>query len=303
MQAVRGEALKAATGQGLNFRPDALKAAVGFAEDQKASGRETSETLLALLAEVKADSAQLDVGAIGAAIQSLTEKWSETGSHATVFESIDVFKLPRYQHDFATNQFVPYRCESKAFQGVPQMVDGKTALMRSRFELVKQRLLRDPQFDLGAGNKQDASMQDDESRKPITLTPLGALLGSEGSKCVFGMLSKSERVGLDGDGNMTAQYFLEDLDSKVEVELTLDTESDGGFICEGCCVLADGHFMDGVFQVRPALLLLGLLLLGLLLLPCWGGHSKSVSPGPSALTSDTLRRWRRSPTRRRSRGQ
>jgi DNA polymerase epsilon subunit 2 len=30
----------------------------------------------------------------------------------------------------------------------------------------------------------------------------------------------------------------------------LDTLSNGGFICEGCCVLADGVFMDGVFQVE-----------------------------------------------------
>eukprot|EP01052_Picozoa_sp_SAG31_P064549 SAG31_NODE_23402_length_505_cov_0.913793_1_plen_68_part_01 len=68
MSTLRREALKVAAGQGLHFRPDALKAAVAFAEEHLKHNRPASETLLALMSEARADSAQLDAAAVTAAM-------------------------------------------------------------------------------------------------------------------------------------------------------------------------------------------------------------------------------------------
>jgi hypothetical protein len=150
MSGIKRQALQAARSHSLNFRPDALEAAVEFTKQHHATGREPSDILLSLLSESKPllSSSQVSIDVVQTAMQNLSEKWSATGSHITAFESINVFSVPKYQHDFATSNFVPYRPEKTTFQGTPQTVDGKTALMRARFELLKQRLLRDPKFDM-----------------------------------------------------------------------------------------------------------------------------------------------------------
>jgi hypothetical protein len=89
-----------------------------------------------------------------------------------------------------------------------------------------------------------------ESSEAIAITPIGALLGSQGSKCVFGMLSKHERPSTDKDGVTAPAYYLEDLDARVKLELTDQTKSGDGLICEGCCLFAEGTFVDNVFRVN-----------------------------------------------------
>eukprot|EP01047_Picozoa_sp_COSAG01_P008326 COSAG01_NODE_326_length_18790_cov_10.366005_21_plen_125_part_00 len=86
--------------------------------------------------------------------------------------------------------------------GADHNVDGKTEMLRTRFELLHQRLQRDPKFQLIS----DEFSTPLDSANAIAVTPIGALLGSEGPKCVFGMLSKHERVQLDGQGNAAPVY-------------------------------------------------------------------------------------------------
>lgn len=77
------------------------------------------------------------------------------------------------------------------------------------------------------------------AQSPIVMTPIHGLLGSRGEKYVFGILAK-----LDGN-----TWNLEDLDSTVKLRLGTEMEPSVGLFCEGCCVLAHGVYIDGIFLV------------------------------------------------------
>ena len=237
--ALRREVLRGAKQQGLSFRPDALKVAMQFMVEQAEIGWDNQDTLAYLLekAEGYASATVLDMPTLQKAATAVNDERTGAGSSGRVFESIDVFKVQRHLYDGMSQTFVANLGERK--------MDTKTALLRDRFELLQQRLLRDPKFELSTST-QTSTTSDVQA---ISITPIGALLGSEGPKCVFGMLAKNERMQVDEDGVHSPQYHLEDLDGRVTIELTEETQSSDGLITEGCCVFAEGEYVDGVFRV------------------------------------------------------
>lgn len=237
--ALRREVLRGAKQRGLTLRPGALRVAVGFMVEQTEIGWDANDTLAYLLekAEQKAGVAVLDEATVQGAAVAVTEERSGEGSSSGVFESIDVFKVQRHLYNSLSSQFVANLGERK--------MDSKTAMLRDRFELLQQRLLRDPKFELDTSVHRSSTSE----IPAISITPIGALLGSEGPKCVFGMLSKNERMQVDAQGVHAPVYHLEDLDGRVALELTEDTQCGDGLITEGCCVFAEGEYIDGVYRV------------------------------------------------------
>jgi hypothetical protein len=237
--ALRREVLRGAKQRGMTLRPGALRVAVGFMVEQTEIGWDANDTLAYLLekAEQKAGVAVLDEATVQGAAVAVAEERSGEGSSSGVFESIDVFKVQRHLYNSLSSQFVANLGERK--------MDSKTAMLRDRFELLQQRLLRDPKFELDTSVHRSSTSE----IPAISITPIGALLGSEGPKCVFGMLSKNERMQVDAQGVHAPVYHLEDLDGRVALELTEDTQCGDGLITEGCCVFAEGEYIDGVYRV------------------------------------------------------
>jgi DNA polymerase epsilon subunit 2 len=104
----------------------------------------------------------------------------------------------------------------------------KTDLFRQRYNLVLQRLMRHPVFQTTSllGN----------SAKSQQLTSIESLPGSNGMKCVLGMLSQIEE----------GKYFLEDLDSSIQVDLTeLVGQPPQGLFTENSIVVCNGYMAPG----------------------------------------------------------
>ena len=237
--ALRKDVLRGAKQQGLSLRPDALRCAVDFVGAQAEEGWDRADTLAYLLEKAdSAGAAVLDEAAVQKAAVAVREERAGAGAGDRVFESVNVFKVQRHMYDAMSSQFVANLGERK--------MDTKTALLRDRFQVLLQRLLRDPKFEMATSARGSAVPS---AMQTIALTPIGALLGSEGFHYVFGMLSKNERMEVGEDGVHSPVYWLEDLDGRVALELSEDTKSTAGLITEGCCVFAEGEYVDGVFRV------------------------------------------------------
>ena len=102
-------------------------------------------------------------------------------------------------------------------------------MFRDRYRLIKQRLQRHAFF-----------RSTNEEGQGIKLPAIKTRLGQEGESFVFlGMLSQLKE----------GRYWLEDLDDRVELDLSA-VESRMGFFTETCYVLVDGVYMDdGRLQV------------------------------------------------------
>ena len=78
-------------------------------------------------------------------------------------------EVPKYRFDALKKTFIT--------KGGDTTIDGKTALLRDRFELLHQQLQRDPKFQL-ISDEYSTPM---DVASAIAITPIGALLGSTGS--------------------------------------------------------------------------------------------------------------------------
>lgn len=135
------------------------------------------------------------------------------------FKVVSGFDVPRWQYEPSTRTFL--KASSPAtLMGTP---DQKATMYRDRYRLIKQHLLRHPFFR--ATNSEG---------KTVRLPPIKTRLGQEGEKFVFfGMLSQLKE----------GKWFLEDLDDRVELDLS-EAELKMGLFTETCFVLVDGLYMD-----------------------------------------------------------
>lgn len=104
----------------------------------------------------------------------------------------------------------------------------KTEKYKERFEHAKFRISFHPA--LNSKYKDDPDF--------ISLIPVSALIGKQGTACVLGMLNKRGKL-----------WYIEDLFASVQVDIA-QAEYDAGFFVESLTVLAQGQFVDGVFIVR-----------------------------------------------------
>jgi len=125
-------------------------------------------------------------------------------------------------------------------------------MLRDRFMLLHQRIQRDPTFDLSTEAPVGAAaIRKAESQASIKITSIGSLMGCEGDRCVFGMLSKSERIETDAHGSRRPVWYLEDAYTKVRISMEVGAvRSSGGLITENSVVFAEGRFEDDVFTVH-----------------------------------------------------
>jgi DNA polymerase epsilon subunit 2 len=115
----------------------------------------------------------------------------------------------------------------------------KTNMMRDRYVLLHQRIMRHPLFAppmLGA----QAAAGDGADAIPghVELTQIESLVGSRGRRCIFGLLTERDR----------GEFYLEDQNSSVRLNLEHATHS-AGLYTKGCFVLAEGEVRDEVFIV------------------------------------------------------
>lgn len=145
------------------------------------------------------------------------------------FHVVDAMDMPRMTYDEHTRTFVKSNKPSKLLASVRE----KGEMFRERLLLVKQRLLRNENFC-------PPSMQMTDSANFISITPIKALIGHDGSEFVlFGMLTQVEE----------GKVFLEDEDAHIELDIT-NAEYEYGLFTDGAFVLVEGIYGDDhIFHV------------------------------------------------------
>ena len=131
-----------------------------------------------------------------------------------------------------------YDTVNKNFHG---SMNDKVEMFRERFQMIKQRVLRNPLFcrpSIGGGSSMSGGGKNEGH---IELTPIDSLLGARGTLVLLGVLTRQEE----------GKYFLEDLNGSVEINLTQARVTDGLFTL-GCIVVVEGTIGEetGIFQVR-----------------------------------------------------
>ena len=141
------------------------------------------------------------------------------------FFVVNAFEQPCYIYDKSRRIYVVSSHGKSAFGGVEQ----KWQRRRARLEIVKSKALRDRYFSADESADQDSQLR---------FSSTSSLLGSNDSKNLIGYITQAKE----------GSFFLEDLDSMVELDLS-EAEVKLGFITEGAIVIAEGKFTDGVFKV------------------------------------------------------
>ncbi|KAL3628944.1 DNA-directed DNA polymerase epsilon, subunit B [Castilleja foliolosa] len=124
------------------------------------------------------------------------------GSAVSALRIIDAFDFPKYRYDSIKKLFHKYT-GSLPLHGD---ASAKVTLYRDRFQLLFQRLSRDPHFSrpvFGTNTSGFGSCQ---------ISPIQSLVGQKGKRWVMGLISQLE------DGH----FYLEDLTAVVEVDFFLD---------------------------------------------------------------------------------
>ncbi|KAK9763417.1 DNA-directed DNA polymerase epsilon, subunit B [Basidiobolus ranarum] len=143
---------------------------------------------------------------------------------------VDAFEVPRWKYNFTRKNFSSHPDKPQLFA----TAGNKASLFRDRHDLLRQRILRNENFVPPAFSNRDKG-------EYVQLTAISSLLGREDeSFFLFGMLTQME------DG----KYYLEDLDSHVQLDFE-EAHQTTGFFTEGCFVLVDGVYTeDNIFKVK-----------------------------------------------------
>ncbi|KAI8379698.1 DNA polymerase alpha/epsilon subunit B-domain-containing protein [Radiomyces spectabilis] len=146
------------------------------------------------------------------------------------FHVVEAFDMPKLQYDYHSKAFIK---ASQKPSILGSAID-KGDMYRDRFNLVKQRLLRNENFC-------PSSMHLMEQDAYLKITPIKALIGHDEERfLLFGMLTQLEE----------GKFFLEDEDANIELNLSQCAYGPGLFT-DNAFVLAEGVFgEDHVFHVN-----------------------------------------------------
>jgi DNA polymerase epsilon subunit 2 len=141
---------------------------------------------------------------------------------------VNAFDLPRFSYVASRKSFI-LRNES-GVRSLHADAGAKGEMYRARLALVRQKLLRNQAFSppllVGGASAQRRQLSD-----------LNSLLGSEGPRCVLGMLSQLEE----------GRWFLEDEHTTWPLDAS-QAAFTAGFFAEHCIVVAEGQLSpEGVF--------------------------------------------------------
>ncbi|KAG4102701.1 DNA polymerase epsilon, subunit B [Neocallimastix lanati (nom. inval.)] len=147
------------------------------------------------------------------------------------FHILDAFSLPKYIYNLQSKTFRRDTTPKRLFANA----QAKGKLYQERYNLIKQRILRNELFNISTQN-----LITNES-SVLKITPIKSLLGSPHQGYVlFGMLTKMQ------DG----KYHLEDPDAHIELEFPDNMQVSTGLFTEDCFVLVNGEYTeDLVFRI------------------------------------------------------
>lgn len=156
--------------------------------------------------------------------------------HFHVISSLDTTQFPRLTFDRQRNKFhelVDAKDYGAKVLATPQR---KAEIFRDRFDLIRQRIARNPNFRQPSHTRHTTSLDGEAlASNYMKITPIKNLLGCHGQQfLLFGMLAALKH----------GVWFLEDLDADVEIDLSdLPTSSHSeGIYTEGCFVLLFGEY-------------------------------------------------------------
>ncbi|KAG0175875.1 DNA-directed DNA polymerase epsilon, subunit B [Apophysomyces sp. BC1021] len=165
---------------------------------------------------------------INDSLQDMTLNEAETIDVSKHFFVVNAFNMPRLQYDIERKGFV----KTSGEQSLLASANEKADMFRDRFNLVKQRLLRNENFCPSSMDllKKDTYMK---------ITPIMSLIGRDGGRfLLFGMLTQIE------DGKL----FLEDEDAHVELDVS-QCKYGPGLFTDNTFVLVEGEYRaDRIFQ-------------------------------------------------------
>ncbi|GAA6004474.1 DNA polymerase epsilon noncatalytic subunit [Rhodotorula paludigena] len=142
---------------------------------------------------------------------------------------VDSFDLPAWRWDEIRGGFE----KAKAAPSIAPGALSKSQYLRDRFNVIKQVILRNEHFC-------PPTVVDPERVDYMKLTTIKNLLGRQGGHfLIFGLLTRME----DGE------FYLEDLDDKVKLNLS-EATPESGLFTEGSFVLVDGDYThESIFKV------------------------------------------------------
>jgi len=152
---------------------------------------------------------------------------------------LNAFDTPRLHYEPLRKQFTLLSCESKSLFGD---VTDKVDMFAQRFELVRQRILKQDVFRPKLVTADGRQASSDPRHVTHTLTTIESLLGRSGARFLLGMLVQGEQEG---------QYCLEDHTAQVPLKMSDAQLLTEGIITKYCIVLVEGEMTeDGVLQVH-----------------------------------------------------
>ncbi len=185
-------------------------------------------------------------------IADLSKKDSDMSNDAVAI--VDAFSMPLYMLDeglgptssapsstgtISSKNFRRVNDNERSFHCSAVM---RASIIRDRFAITQQRLLRNSRFQRAGLSDVNANITFSKSnQQTIAISPIESLISNEGDHVtIFGIIIQ---IGQN-------QFYLEDLNSKVEIDLS-HTKCGLGIFTEGCIVVASGRFSSetGKFKV------------------------------------------------------
>ncbi|KAK9168249.1 hypothetical protein Syun_000389 [Stephania yunnanensis] len=217
--------------RGYTLKMEALEEILSFLSRFEDAEEEAIDLLLDELEKESLKSSIIDRDSVHRVTSLLLE--AEAAVEATAASSnrsplriIDAFVVPRFRYDSVKKTF--YEHTGK----LPLHGDAsaKAALYRDRFELLLQRISRDPHFSKPVF---DPEMIHSGNRS-CEISSIQSLIGHTGRRWIMGVISQLE------DG----RFYLEDLTEAIHKVTT-------GFFVENTVIVAEGELLpNGTFQVN-----------------------------------------------------
>lgn len=176
------------------------------------------------------------VSAVASGTDSNANGGDNHRNNKDIFSVINAFNIPTWWYDPGKKMFIQPFSETGE-EGILSSADAKAALFRQRYDLLKQRILRNENF-------MPVTFSNHDRDRFYKLSSIDSLQGRDGEHfLLFGMLSQLEE----------GKLFLEDKAGSVELDfsaLTARQKETTGLFTESCFVLVDGYFEDGQFKVE-----------------------------------------------------
>ncbi|KAJ8621382.1 hypothetical protein MRB53_029911 [Persea americana] len=216
--------------RGFTLKVDALEEVLSFLSRFQDAENEALDLLLDEIDNESLKSSILDKDAVHRVVSLLLEaeaavepSGGDSSTDRSGLRVIDAFIIPKFCYDPIKKVFY----EHIGRMPIHGDAGAKSDLYRDRFQLLLQRISRDPHFSRPVF---DAEMIDSRS---CEITSIQSLIGCTGRRWIMGVISQLE------DGH----FFLEDLTAAVPIT--------SGFFVENTIIVAEGELLtNGVFEVN-----------------------------------------------------